>query len=60
MIAGAQTTRVTQAKEYHPALWQRIRSVCVWASKDIDLDKHAAGIVEMVVRAQVRAQKGRR
>lgn len=64
MVAGAQTPRSTytpaRAREYHPAMWRRVRGACVWASSNFDLDQHAANIVAVVVSAQVRAQKGRR
>jgi hypothetical protein len=36
----------------YPELFERIRAQCQWASDEVDLDEHAAGIVLVVVKAR--------
>lgn len=50
-------SRAERARLHHPLLWQRIRAGCHWASSEVDLDDHAAGIVELVTRAQAQYER---
>jgi hypothetical protein len=37
--------RIAKAMTLYPEVWERVRSVCVWAAFAFDLDDHVARIV---------------
>ena len=46
--------RTQRTRDNHPAMWRRIRPQCKWAANNIDLDDHAAYVIQTIVRNRKR------